>query len=80
MSHKKRFADTLFAVAAKHRVLDIIAMGFQIVDDTGNERRKKCINFYSPYQDNRKLRIVFVSIIECRRGKERGVGRSSMLG
>ena len=80
MSHKKRFADTLFAVAAKHRVLDIIAMGFQTVDDTGNERRKKCINFYSPDQDNRNLRLVSVSIIEGRRGEDRGVGRSSMLG
>jgi hypothetical protein len=31
-------------MAAKHRVLDIIAMDFQTFDDIGNDRRKKCIN------------------------------------
>jgi hypothetical protein len=38
IAHKKKFADTLSVVAAKHRVLDIIAMVFQTVDNTGNEK------------------------------------------
>jgi hypothetical protein len=68
--HKKRFADTISsAVAAKHRVLDLIAMGFQTVGDTGNERRNTCINLYSPEQDNRSLRLVSVNIIEGRGGE-----------
>jgi hypothetical protein len=43
-------------------------MGFQTVDDIGNERRKKFINLYSPDQDNRYLRLAFVNIIENRGG------------
>jgi hypothetical protein len=79
-AHKKRFADTLSAVAAKHRVLDIIAMGFQTVDDIGNDRRKKCINLYSPDQDNRYLRLASINIIENRGGLVQRVGRSSVRG
>ena len=40
-------AQEKVSAAATHRVLDLIAMGFQTVDKTGNERRKKCINLYS---------------------------------
>jgi hypothetical protein len=58
-------------VAAQHGVLDIIAMGLQTVDDVGNERRKKCINLYSPDQDNRDVRLASVNIIENRGGKFR---------
>ena len=64
--------DTLFGVAAKHRVEDIIAMGFQTVDE--------CINLYSPEQDNRNLRLVYVNIIEGRGGEDHRVGRLSTLG
>ena len=61
-------------------VLDIIAMDFQTFDDIGNDRRKKCINVYSPDQDNRDLCLVSVNIIEGRGGEDHRVGRSSMLG
>ena len=57
-------------MAVKHRVLDIIVMGFQTVDDIGNARRKKCINLYSPDQDNRDVCLVSVSIIEGRGGED----------
>ena len=67
-------------MAAKHRVLDIIAMGFQTVDDMENDRRKKCINLYSPVQDNRDLRLASINIIENRGGVDQRVGRSSVRG
>ena len=67
-------------MAAKHRVLNIIVMGVQTVDDIGNERRKKCINLFSPDQDYRDLRIVSVNIIENRGGEVHRAGRSSMRG
>jgi hypothetical protein len=67
-------------VAAKHRVLDIIAMGFHTVDDIGYDRRKKCINLYSPDQDNRYLRLASINIIENREGVAQRVGRSSVRG
>ena len=53
---------------------------FQTVDDAGNERRKKCINLYSPEQDNRNLRLVSANIIKGRDGEDHRVSRSSMLG
>jgi hypothetical protein len=65
-------------VAAKHRVLDIIAMGFQTVDGIGNDRGKKCIHLYSPDQDNRDLRLASISIIENRGGVDHRIGRSSV--
>ena len=67
-------------MAAKHRVLDLIATGFQTVDDTGNERRKICINLRSPEQNNRSLRLVSVIIIEDRREEDHRVSCSTVLG
>ena len=55
-------------------------MGFQTVDDIGNERRKKFINLYSPDQDNRDLRLASVNIIENRGGIVQRVGRSYVRG
>ena len=59
-------------------MLDILAMGFQTVDDIGNDKRKKCINFYSPDQDNRYLRLASINIIGNRRGVDQRVDRSSV--
>ena len=67
-------------MAAKHRVLDLIAMGFQTMDDRGNERRKKCINLYSPEQDTRSLGLVSINIIENRIRNGHRVSRSPVLG